>query len=137
PFDPRDPADDLDGASIETRLFPIVEGGPWLSLVDDNPLAMLEEHPEKSGNAVDLRGREPAVWCGALCEALALVAAGLPALLDEIVETVERVVPVGYEPERHLSASHREAPGLIYLTLHPSPLTLAEALIHESQHGKL
>jgi HEXXH motif-containing protein len=36
-----------------------------------------------------------------------------------------------------MSASYREAPGLIYLSLHPSPLTMAEALIHETQHGKL
>ena len=44
---------------------------------------------------------------------------------------------MGFEPERHLSASYREAPGQIYLSLHPSPLTMAEALIHETQHGKL
>jgi len=44
---------------------------------------------------------------------------------------------VGFEPERHLSASYREAPGIVYLTLPPDPLTLAEAIIHETQHGKL
>ena len=48
-----------------------------------------------------------------------------------------RVVPVGFHAEQHLSASYREAPGLVYLTLHPSPLTLAEAIIHETQHVKL
>ena len=37
----------------------------------------------------------------------------------------------------HLSASYREALGLCYLTLHPSCLTMAEALIHETQHGKI
>jgi HEXXH motif-containing protein len=51
--------------------------------------------------------------------------------------TLRRIVPVGYEAEVHLSASYREAPGLVYLTLHPDPVTLAEALIHETQHGKL
>jgi HEXXH motif-containing protein len=46
-------------------------------------------------------------------------------------------VPVGYDPERHLSASYQEAIGAIYLSLHPSALTLAEAIIHEFQHNKL
>jgi HEXXH motif-containing protein len=46
------------------------------------------------------------------------------------------VVPVGYDTERHLSASYREAVGTIYLTLHPSVMIMAEALIHEFQHNK-
>jgi HEXXH motif-containing protein len=132
-FDLGEPAA---GVRYETVLFPIV-GGVSLSLADENPLAMLEEHPDKGGNAIDLGGREPAAWCTALGEALGLIEAALPVLHGELVQTVERIVPVGYEPERHLSASYREAPGLIYLTLHPSSLTLAEALVHESQHGKL
>jgi HEXXH motif-containing protein len=36
-----------------------------------------------------------------------------------------------------VSASYREAPGLCYVTLHPDLVTMAEALIHETQHGKL
>jgi HEXXH motif-containing protein len=44
---------------------------------------------------------------------------------------------VGYDPERHLSASYQEAIGTIYLTLHPSRMTLAEALIHEFSHNKI
>ena len=57
--------------------------------------------------------------------------------MAELPVSLRRVVPVGWEPERHLSASYREAPGLCYLSLHPDPLTLAEALVHETQHGKL
>ena len=55
----------------------------------------------------------------------------------ELASTTDRLVPVGFEPEMHLSASYREAPGTVYLTLHPDPLTMAEAIIHETQHGKL
>ena len=110
---------------------------PQLSLVDANPLSMLEDHPDKEGNALDLGGREPDEWTAALGEALSLIATALPELHRELVGQLQRIVPVGYEPERHLSASYREAPGQIYMTLHPSPLTLAEALIHETQHGKL
>jgi len=122
----------------ERAFFPLSEAAaPLLTLADANPLFMLEEHPEKSGNAVSLGERSAEEWCGALGEALELVRVCLPELHREMLQTLERVVPVGYEPERHLSASYREAPGLVYLTLHPSPLTLAEALVHETQHGKL
>jgi HEXXH motif-containing protein len=48
-----------------------------------------------------------------------------------------RIVPVGWHDERHFSASYREAPRVAYLSLHPDPLTLAEAIVHETQHGKL
>ena len=43
----------------------------------------------------------------------------------------------GYHAERHFSASYQEAIGAVYLGLHPRPLTLAEALIHEYSHNKL
>jgi HEXXH motif-containing protein len=125
------------GVRCERALYPIVPDGPWLALRDSNPLSMLEEHPDKSGNAVDLAGHPPAAWCEALARALDLLALALPDLHHEITRAVERVVPVGYHAERHFSASYREAPGLVYLSLHPSALTLAEALIHEHQHGKL
>ena len=50
---------------------------------------------------------------------------------------MQQLVPVGYDPEAHLSASYREAIGTIYLTLHPQPMTMTEALIHEFSHNKL
>ncbi len=120
-------------------------GGPFhelapglhLSLVDTNPLSAWEEHPEKQGNAVSLGGREAGEWVLALREALDLVRIGLPSWSAELPVALSRLVPVGYEAERHLSASYREVPGLAYLTLHPDPVTLAEAIVHETQHGKL
>ena len=75
-------------------------------------------------------------WGTALGEALALIDL-LPSWRGELDALGVRLLPVGFEPERHLSASYREAPGIVYLTLHPSRLTLAEALVHECQHGKL
>jgi HEXXH motif-containing protein len=47
------------------------------------------------------------------------------------------VVPVGWHAEKHLSASYQEAVGLVYLTLHPQLMTMAEALVHEFQHNKV
>lgn len=119
------------------RFHAVTPGGPVLALSDSNPLFDLEEHPDKQGNAVDLGGRSPEQWCDRLSAAFTLIEQTLPDLHAELLAGVERVIPVGYDPERHLSASYREAPGLVYLTLHPSELTMTEALIHEAQHGKL
>ncbi len=123
---------DLPGRSVRR---PLAAG--HLALVDTFPLADQEAHPEKEGNALDLGGRPASAWVEALDGALALVGAALPALRREMGVTLQRAVPVGFQPQRHLSASYREAPGLVYLTLHPDPLTMAEALVHETQHGKL
>ena len=108
-----------------------------LATVDRNPLAELEAHPDKQGNALDLGGHGREVWASALTAALDAIVAALPALAGELPITLERIVPVGFDRERHLSCSYREAPGLVYLSLHPDPLTLAEAIVHETQHGKL
>ncbi len=108
-----------------------------LATLDTNPLAMLEAHPEKQGNAIDLAGRTTAEWARALHEGLELVRVALPAWWEELPRTLARIVPVGWHGERHFSASYREAPRVAYVSLHPDPLTLAEAIVHETQHGKL
>ncbi len=114
-----------------------IRPGLALGLIDSNPLADIEDHPDKDGNALSLGGRPAEEWVQALREALDLIDVALPAWAAELPAALRRIVPVGFEPERHLSASYREAPGLCYLTLHPDPLTLAEAIIHETQHSKL
>jgi hypothetical protein len=108
-----------------------------LALVDNNPLAMVEAHPDKQGNAIDLGGRPVEQWVAAVRDALDTVAKYLPELREEMRLYVQAVVPVGYHAEKHLSASYREAIGTIYLSLHPSPMTMVEALVHEFQHNKL
>jgi HEXXH motif-containing protein len=114
-----------------------VEGPVVLALTDNNPLAMHEAHPDKHGNALDLGGRPPSEWVAALREALHIVQAHLPDLRAEMNLYVQQIVPVGFFADRHLSASYREAIGTLYLSLHPSPMTMVEALIHEFQHNKL
>lgn len=108
-----------------------------LATVDDNPLAMLEAHPDKQGNAIDLGGKGVSEWVEPLRDALALIGAHLPILRDEIDLVVHQIIPVGAGEESHLSASYREAIGTIYLTLHPSAMTMTEAVIHEFSHNKL
>ncbi|MDW8362818.1 MAG: HEXXH motif-containing putative peptide modification protein [Myxococcales bacterium] len=108
-----------------------------LALVDDNPLAMVEAHPDKSGNALDLGGRDVDGWLDALRHARRLLRDHAPGLARAAELLLRRVVPVGWDDRQHLSASYREAIGLAYLSLHPSPLTMLEALVHEAQHNVL
>ena len=120
------------------RLVRITDDLPVrLALVDTNPLNMEEAHPEKAGNALTLGDHGIDEWRSALADALALIEVGLPGYYPELAHTLDRIVPVGYDPERHFSASYRAAPGTIYMSLHPSCLTMAEAIVHEVQHGKL
>lgn len=116
--------------------FPMAQGG-WLATVDTNPLSNVEAHPDKHGNAVDLGGRGVNEWLTALDAARALIRTHLPALAAEHAQVLAGVVPVGFEPEKSLSASYFEAIGQVYVSLHPQTVVMAEALIHETQHNKL
>ena len=107
-----------------------------LATVDHNPIAAFEAHPDKAGNHIDLGGHAADEWVAVLDESFALVERFLPGEFAEMGMMLHAVVPVGYDAERHLSASYREAVGTIYLTLHPSVMIMAEALIHEFQHNK-
>ncbi|HEY8040569.1 MAG TPA: HEXXH motif-containing putative peptide modification protein [Polyangiaceae bacterium] len=119
------------------RPYHVVERETVLALADNNPLAMHEAHPDKEGNAVDLGGHPVEEWLGALRDAFAVVAEHLPELREEMALYAQAIVPVGYFAEKHLSASYREAIGTLYLSLHPSPMTMVEALVHETQHSKM
>lgn len=130
---PGPPCADISTERVHHTIVP----GLHLSTVDTNPLAMVEAHPEKGGNALSLGDRPLAEWQAALHAAVAALDVGLPEWVAALPAAPLRLVPVGFEPERHLSASYREALGVAYLTLHPSTLTLAEAMVHESQHTRL
>jgi HEXXH motif-containing protein len=117
--------------------FVVVDRQIVLATIDDNPLAAVEAHPDKSGNAIDLGGRPLEAWTRALSAALAEIERLMPELRAEIDLYVRQLVPVGWFDETHVSASYREAIGTVYLSLHPSTLTLVEALIHEFSHNKL
>lgn len=129
-----DEALDLDTRS--SLLVPI-EGELLLALADNNPYAMQEAHPDKQGNAVDLGGHPAEEWVAMLRACLSLIGEHLPDLRSELDLFIHQFVPVGFDAERHLSASYREAIGTIYLTLHPSLMTMTEAVIHEFSHNKL
>ena len=121
----------------EGPLFSPLRGGAWLCRADDSPLSDVEAHPDKSGNAVDLGGRTPTQWTRALDDALGLIETHFPEMAADIALVLQQVVPVGYDAERHLSASYAENLGTIYVSLHDDPMTMAEAIIHEVSHNKL
>lgn len=137
PAAPKAPADQ-EGLTTERPFHRLHAELPYLqlSLHDSNPLSMYEAHPDKDGNAISLGDKPREAWTRSLHEALELIRIALPTWFAEIKTSMRRLVPVGYLPERHLSASYREAPGVAYLTLCDNPLTMAEAIIHETQHTK-
>lgn len=127
---------ELSGAPEKEKHVELA-AGLRLGLEDANPIALEEAHPEKSGNGLSLGGRTPQEWAASLNEAIGLIESAAPGLVREMTSFDVRVIPVGYGDERHCSASYREAVGCVYLTLHPSTLMMAQALIHEFQHNKL
>ncbi|NVB36987.1 hypothetical protein G6O69_04040 [Pseudenhygromyxa sp. WMMC2535] len=108
-----------------------------LALVDNNPLAMSEAHPDKQGNALELGGRPASEWTASIADALARIGRYMPTLRGEIDLYLQQIVPVGYDEHAHLSASYQEVIGTIYMSLHPQHMTMVEATIHEFQHNKL
>ncbi len=125
------------GAGDVSPDFLRLEEGGWFCLHDNNPLSSLEAHPHKGGNALDLGDASSSRWVDSLNEARALLGQGLPELAAEHRRLLAQVVPVGTPGEISLSASYREAIGMVYVSWHPRALTLTEALIHETQHNKL
>jgi len=132
-----DPAASASDLAVVDRPYHRVAAGLWLACHDNNPLAMVEAHPDKAGNALSLGGRPASEWVEALAAAVALIDAHLAGVGAELRAIGRLFVPVGFDAERHLSASYRESIGTMYLTLHPNPMTMAEAVVHEFQHNKL
>jgi HEXXH motif-containing protein len=122
--------------SCEPCFVPITDT-LMLALVDNNPLAMSEAHPDKQGNALDLGGHPASEWADSLARCVELIARYMPDLRGEIDLFLHQVVPVGYDERSHLSASYQEVIGTVYMTLHPQLMTMVEATIHEFQHNKL
>jgi HEXXH motif-containing protein len=125
------------GEFVVAAGFLAIEDGLVLACVDNNPLAAVEAHPDKQGNAIDLGGRAAEAWVAALREALAIIkdlhaGAGGGDGGGAAAGGAGRV-----HEQRHLSASYQEAIGTVYLSLHPNPMTMVEALIHEFSHNKL
>lgn len=116
--------------------WPLAHGG-WLLGADTNPLAMVEAHPDKAGNALSLGTASVAEWTDSIDLARKRVLKYAPELAAEHASILIGVVPTGTPGEVSYSASYKEAIGLVYLSLNPSSVTMTEALVHEVQHSKL
>jgi hypothetical protein len=118
-------------------LFVDIGADVVLCRADDSPLALHEAHPDKEGNRTSLGGKPQEEWASSLRAALRVIEQGLPELHAEIRLALTQIVPVGYDAQRHLSASFQENLGTAYLTLHPQDMTMVEAIVHEFSHNKL
>ncbi|MEO7330562.1 MAG: HEXXH motif-containing putative peptide modification protein, partial [Minicystis sp.] len=112
-------------------------GDMQFAVADDNPRASYGAEPGEPGNPIDLGGHPVEAWMSALQKALAPIEQHTPELWNEVTLYIQQMLPAGYHAVTHRSASYRESIGAIYLTLHPSPMTLTEAIIHEFSHNKL
>ena len=128
-------ATDAGGFAFD-RCFHRIGTASHLATVDHNPIAAFEAHPDKAGNHVDLGGRPAAEWVATLEQCFALIERYMPGEYAEMRSLLPEIIPVGFDLERHLSASYREAVGTVYLTLHPNVMIMTEAVIHEFQHNK-
>lgn len=125
------------GGFAISRCFHRIGAASHLATVDHNPIAAFEAHPDKAGNPVDLGGRPVAEWVDVLAQCFALVERYLPGEFAEMKSLLHEIIPVGFDRERHLSASYREAVGTVYMTLHPNVMIMTEAVVHEFQHNKI
>jgi HEXXH motif-containing protein len=128
---------DLGEGLLASRPFHEIAGDLVLALADNNPLSGVEAHPDKSGNAIDLGEATASDWVANLRGALELISRHLPDLSAEISMLMQLLVPVGTFADKHVSASYAEVVGTAYLSLHPDPMTMAEAIVHEFSHNKL
>ncbi|MFT6397338.1 MAG: HEXXH motif-containing protein [Bradymonadia bacterium] len=131
-YDATDPA----GARV-ARPYHEIRGQIVLPTYDNNPRAGEEAHPDKKGNHVDLGGKPVSEWLNTMQAAFAIIEEFASELIPEMELLLHQIFPVGYEPEKHLSASLMTVLGNIYMTLHPDPLVMAEAIIHEFSHNKI
>jgi hypothetical protein len=77
-------------------------------------------------------------WASPLQESLRWIWRADAHLGSEIDTSLQIIVPVrSQNPEVHVSATFREAPGLMALSWTPDTPVLTEALVHEYHHGKL
>ena len=127
---------EVQGLRSELSYVPLA-GNIYLALKDLNPIAETEAHPGKFGNALSLGEHSEDDWRSSLQMALDWIKEATPEIFSEMQILLRHVVPVGFDPQRHFSASYQEAVGVVYMSLHPNPLVMAEALIHEFQHNKL
>ncbi len=124
------------GLATEMGYVPIADSIS-LALADQNPIAQMEAHPDKTGSVLSLGGRSEEDWRAAVDVSVHWICDYWPELFQEMSFLLRQIVPVGFDKDRHLSASYREAIGTVYLSLNPNPVTMTEALIHEFQHNKL
>lgn len=77
-------------------------------------------------------------WQSPIQQSLRWIAASCPELYREMCYALRCITPVrSLGPNTHLSATFREAPGLMALSWTPDTAIMMEAMVHEYHHNKL
>ena len=105
-----------------------------ISLLDDDPYRDVYPHRAPPlASAADATG-----WWALLEPALALIRADYPAYWPGVAGVLTAVTPLVHRDSRtQVSATSRDAFGVIGLAAPPDPETLALLILHEIQHAKL
>lgn len=86
----------------------------------------------------EVRGNTVIRWSSPLTQSRRWIEESDSLLAQEITSSMRCIVPlVTANPQVHVSATFREAPGLIALSWTPDTPVLAEAIVHEYHHSKL
>jgi HEXXH motif-containing protein len=77
-------------------------------------------------------------WQSPIQQSLRWIAASCPELSREMDYALRCITPIrSLGPDTHLSATFREAPGLMALSWTPDTAIMMEAMVHEYHHNKL
>src|SRR5262245_55213265 len=75
---------DLERGAGAERPYHRIDGEIMLALADNNPLAAVEAHPDKAGNAIDLGGLPVSRWTADLDRAFVRIGRYLPEIRREM-----------------------------------------------------
>jgi uncharacterized protein len=110
------------------------QAGSLAMVIDDlDPFRM----PAVTGLAARLTAAEARDWETALGQGWQLLAAGHPAIAEEVAAAISVIVPLSRSPHGHLSSSSAETFGAVAMSAPPDPVTCASTFTHETQHLKL
>jgi hypothetical protein len=101
---------------------------------DKNPFNIDNTHPNVEFVSYDLNKIPKEKWILQFKNAYQIIKDNTPKIYQEIYPFLDAIVPHGYEPNKQLSSSYFESPGILYLSYTDTDIKQAEAIIHEVHH---
>jgi uncharacterized protein len=110
------------------------QAGSLAAVIEDlDPFRM----PAVTGLAPRLTAAEARNWVRTFRQGWHLLAAGHPAIAEEVAAAISVIVPLSRSSHGQLSSSSAEAFGAVAMSEPPDPDTCASTFTHEVQHLKL